>query len=276
VSCRLSIPSVHLLTRLSFIIRISPRNSREPTPTPPTARSRDPYPQDTPQPKPVPQPLPDLELDLPSSPPPIEAVLAARRAKRLAILAKYSGAASVEQSLSPGLGHSSAVQPPQSVAPVSDPMFRAQSSPGPSGMASESRSVRPSGELFTTGPATCSLACYAGHALSRSSSPTPGGFDLEKHDEEEDAQVKVQAQNGGTEQISAADYDPSLDRREDEQKRVRDGPGPADAEVEMVEEEEEEEEYVDDMFAVVLGEKKTKKVKRVVVRSPDHPISPAH
>lgn len=35
------------------------------------------------------EPLPDLELALPPSPPPIEDVLAARRAKRAAILAKY-------------------------------------------------------------------------------------------------------------------------------------------------------------------------------------------
>jgi hypothetical protein len=55
---------------------------------------------------------------------------------------------------------------------------------------------------------------------SMSASPTPDAFELAKDDEQEDAQVKVQAQNGNAEQVSAADYDPSLDRREDEQKRI--------------------------------------------------------
>lgn len=67
----------------------------------------------------------------------------------------------------------------------------------------------------------------------------------------------------------AADYDPSLDRREDEQKRIRDvAPTmnePQPDEVEEVEEEVEEEEELDDMFAVAMGEKKPKKVKKVLV-----------
>jgi serine/threonine-protein kinase PRP4 len=37
-------------------------------------------------------PEPELELDIPPSPPPVEAALAARRARRLAIAAKYSNA----------------------------------------------------------------------------------------------------------------------------------------------------------------------------------------
>jgi serine/threonine-protein kinase PRP4 len=36
------------------------------------------------------RPLPDLELELPPSPPPVEDLIAARRAKRQAILAKYA------------------------------------------------------------------------------------------------------------------------------------------------------------------------------------------
>lgn len=92
-----------------------------------------------------------------------------------------------------------------------------------------------------------------------SASPTPPDFALAKNDEEEDAQAKVHAENG--EQVSAADYDPSLDRREDEQKRV------IVVEPEMIEEEEEEEDDVDDMFAVATNDpkKKVKKVKRVSV-----------
>ena len=81
----------------------------------------------------------------------------------------------------------------------------------------------------------------------------------------------------GGEQISAADYDPSLDRREDEEKRVRCVIGKdaahtgGDKEVEMIdveEEEEEEDDDVEDMFALEPTEKKKKKrkVKKVTVR----------
>jgi len=38
-----------------------------------------------------PEPAPDMELEIPSTPPPVEDVIASRRAKRQAILAKYSG-----------------------------------------------------------------------------------------------------------------------------------------------------------------------------------------
>lgn len=102
-----------------------------------------------------------------------------------------------------------------------------------------------------------------------SASPTPDAFELAKDDEQEDAQVKVQAQNGNAEQVSAADYDPSLDRREDEQKRIlKDDPMAAVAKTMVEEEEEEEEDDVDDMFAVASSVKKAKKVKKVVVSIP--------
>jgi serine/threonine-protein kinase PRP4 len=99
-------------------------------------------------------------------------------------------------------------------------------------------------------------------------SPTSAAFELAKDNEQEDAQVKVQAQNGNAHQISAADYDPSLDRREDEQRRVyKDEP----MDVETIEEEEEDEDDVDDMFAVTSTvKKKIKKVKKVVVSTHAH------
>lgn len=131
---------------------------------------------------------------------------------------------------------------------------------------------------------------------SASASPTPHDFELAKAGDEESAQVEVQAQatvvNGhadGTQQVSAADYDPSLDRREDEERRVRgtthahpngNGNGVQAKQdtteihdVEMIEEEEEaeeEEDDLDDMFAIASGEKKKAKKmkkKKVVVRS---------
>lgn len=105
---------------------------------------------------------------------------------------------------------------------------------------------------------------------SQSASPAPDIFELAKGGEEEGAQAEAQEQakrDGAREQISAADYDPSLDRREDEQRRVRGAKEELNQDVEMIEEEEEEEEDVDDMFAVSVADKKKKikKVKKVIV-----------
>jgi serine/threonine-protein kinase PRP4 len=101
---------------------------------------------------------------------------------------------------------------------------------------------------------------------SQSASPAPDIFELAKGGEEEGAQAEAQEQakrDGAREQISAADYDPSLDRREDEQRRVRGTKEELNQDVEMIEEEED----VDDMFAVFVADKKkkTKKMKKVVV-----------
>lgn len=71
-----------------------------------------------------------MELDLPPSPPLVEDVLAARRAKRLAILAKYSSAGDGIQSQSQS--PSSAVQPPLPSSSLSDPATLA---PSPSASA---------------------------------------------------------------------------------------------------------------------------------------------
>lgn len=64
--------------------------------------------------------------------------------------------------------------------------------------------------------------------------------------------------------MSAADYDPNQDRREDEGKRIHDVDGHTD-DVEMIVEEDEEDDF-DDMFAVAATEKKkVKKIRRIVV-----------
>lgn len=63
----------------------------------------------------------------------------------------------------------------------------------------------------------------------------------------------------------AADYDPSLDRREDEQKRIRDTVHPKGGAIEEEEVEEEVEDDVDDMFAVAMGDKKPRRVTKVSV-----------
>ena len=67
----------------------------------------------------------EMELDLPPSPP-VEDILAARRAKRQAILAKYTGVASVSTGISPSPGPSSAAQPPTPSFSVSNHVSQTQ------------------------------------------------------------------------------------------------------------------------------------------------------
>jgi serine/threonine-protein kinase PRP4 len=108
---------------------------------------------------------------------------------------------------------------------------------------------------------------------SQSASPAPDVFELAKGGEEEGAQAEAQEQakrEGAREQVSAADYDPSLDRREDEQRRVRGAKEELIQDVEMIEDDEDDDDDddVDDMFAVSVGDKKrVKKVKKVVKQS---------
>jgi serine/threonine-protein kinase PRP4 len=111
---------------------------------------------------------------------------------------------------------------------------------------------------------------------SHSASPAPDIFELAKEGEEEGAQAEAQEQlkrDGAREQVSAADYDPSLDRREDEQRRVRGAKEELNQDVEMIEEDEDDdEEDVDDMFSLSTADKKkhTKKVKKVIVCRVSH------
>jgi len=106
---------------------------------------------------------------------------------------------------------------------------------------------------------------------SPSTSPTDGIFELAKDNEQEDAQAEAhaQAQREGDQMISAADYDPSLDRREDEERRVRGSQNEGNEEDIVVEEIEEEDDF-DDMFAIDTGEKKKKNVIKAV-----KPVVPA-
>lgn len=105
------------------------------------------------------------------------------------------------------------------------------------------------------------LITSQGPRASRSPSPA-AEFTLAK-DDEDTSQSQVPRTQGN--QVSAADYDPSLDRREDEHKRVN-----APNEVVVVEEEEEEEEEedddLDDMFADVDAKPKKTKVKKKKVQ----------
>lgn len=225
-----------------------------------------------------------MELDIPTTPPPIEATLAARRAKRLAILAKYSHHPTPDpiNTGTPLSGISSAVPPPPSVVPVSDNL-------------SQLNREEPSTPLSSTGPASDSKSSsfsplprlsFISPPVKRgsvSASPEPNGFTLAK-DGDEQTQDTTQAQNEGGEQVSAADYDPNKDRREDEGKRIHDIDDHAGDDVEMIVEEEDD---LDDMFAVVTTEKKkVKQIRRVLVRehmgstiasltAPQKPTAPA-
>ncbi|KAI9451287.1 kinase-like domain-containing protein [Russula earlei] len=188
----------------------------------------------------------ELDLELATSPVPNDVTLAARRAKRQAILAKYAGVASVNTAEpSPSPGPSSAVQPPLPSTVVSDhqPQYHSIVGQSRSGWISRDQSAGPSHR-----------------PESQSASPAPDIFELAKGGEEEGAQAEVQEQakrDGAREQVSAADYDPSLDRREDEQRRVRGGKAELSQDVEMIEEGDEEDEGdVDDMFAVSTADKK--------------------
>jgi hypothetical protein len=99
-------------------------------------------PQSPPAPEPAPSVQPELELELVTSPVPIELTLAARRAKRQAILAKYAGVASVNTTeASPSPGPSSAVQQPPPSAVVSDPQSQHHSIVVENGAGPASRDI---------------------------------------------------------------------------------------------------------------------------------------
>jgi serine/threonine-protein kinase PRP4 len=207
-----------------------------------------------------------MELDISTTPPPLEATLAARRAKRLAILAKYSNQPTPDPSHTgtPRSGTSSAVPPPPSSVSVSDKLSQINRAEPPSPLSPTTpafdRKSPPSPP-----PSQPSLTSHSpAKRESVSASPEPNGFTLAK-DGDGRTQDTSQTQNEGGEQVSAADYDPNQDRREDEGKRIHDIDNHAD-DVEMVVEEEYEEDDLEDMFAVTTTEKKkVKKIRRVVV-----------
>lgn len=207
-----------------------------------------------------------MELDISTTSPPLEATLAARRAKRLAILAKYSNQPTPDPSHTgtPRSGTSSVVPPPPSNISVSDKLSQINRAEPPSPLSPTipafDRKSPPSPSSFQP-----SLISYpSAKRESVSTSPEPNGFTLAK-DGDGQIQDTTQTPNEGGEQVSAADYDPNQDRREDEGKRIHDIDNHTD-DVEMIVEEEYEEDDLEDMFAVTATEKKkVKKIRRVVV-----------
>lgn len=110
-----------------------------------------------------------------------------------------------------------------------------------------------------------------------SRSPEPSDFALAKAEDDDADHIAVDTDADNQDQILAADYDPSLDRREDEQKRIGNAvvgsETRANDEVDEVEEVEEEEEDLDDMFVAATGKKSKKIVKKVVVSATLFPDS---
>lgn len=195
---------------------------------------------------------PELELTIPDEEQSVAQLLAARRAKRAAILAKYT------HSLSPAPN-----TPDRGVTPAAATQPLIQSLIiGDKATSGESSIVQDADN-----------APLAAHTVSRSATPSEdlgnNGFSLAKETAEESAQEMKGTED--EEQIMAADYDPSLDRREDEARRVKgyvpkEEPARDDMEVDVVEEEEEEiieeeDEEVEDMFAIATSIPKKKKVK---------------
>jgi len=188
--------------------------------------------------------------------------MAARRARRAAILAKYQGGSSTTSSQvntpDRGVTPCSTVQPMVQRLTIEDPAISRE----PSVFQQEGEPVS-----------------AATRTASRSASPVAEDlgnnvFDLAKEGPEEESAPAAKAPEDG-EQVSAADYDPSLDRREDEARRVGawrpDGGSKEEPmDVDVVEEEiieEAEDDEVEDMFAIVTSAPKKKVAVKKTVRS---------
>ncbi|KAG8861248.1 U4/U6 small nuclear ribonucleoprotein prp4 [Tulasnella sp. 330] len=186
-----------------------------------------------------------------------EQIIAARRAKRQAILAKYSSSAPTPSDTPPIPNVSSQ----KSLAPsLTEPSLHSQ--------------IQPTGDT-ENGMTAPSSVMESGIVTPEQASEPQEDFSLTK-DEHDDDDVNDTTSKGSAqqenEQVSAADYDPSQDRREEEMRRVKaidarddhamDIEGGAEEEVEE-EVELEEDDDVDDMFAAIEDRPKQKKVRKV-------------
>ncbi|KAF8514697.1 kinase-like domain-containing protein [Hysterangium stoloniferum] len=232
---------------------VSSRRSEPPKPLPqgdhkPREAHKQTEPAPLPKP-PTPQPEPELELVVPEEELSIEQQIAARRAKRAAILAKYApvSAASSSSQTPDGGTPSATIQPLVRDLTLEDQSRDLSAVPRDVDVSMNDGNVR---------------------AVSRSASPssqsiTDNAFSLAKESALEAEATETRATEDG-EQISAADYDPSLDRREDEARRVRGLGGEPMGVIEVLEGEvvdEEDDEDIDDMFAIATLEPKKKKNK---------------
>ncbi|KAJ7221455.1 kinase-like protein [Mycena pura] len=198
----------------------------------------------------------DTELDLIPSPPPVEQLLAERRARRAAILARH-GSSAPNSNQGSTIGISSSAATPGDITANGTPETHIQNGHGLSTRSKPpSRSPSPAPEhdqeqlVFT---------------LAKPDSPEKSSSDKSQ----EPSQVENrQEEDEGSVQVNAADYDPSLDRREDEARRVQgQGVAPLAAPTLLVDEEEDdddddEEDDVDDMFAFTSTKPKKKTGKK--------------
>ncbi|CAE6397045.1 unnamed protein product, partial [Rhizoctonia solani] len=219
---------------------VSPPKSTTALPSPPQEKINSPKSAPT---------EPAVELEIPSSPPPLEDIIAQRRARRQAILAKHAAASTAPtQPASPALsvggltlnGASSGTGVPSTPLPAI-----------PAHVVQNGRSV-----TGTPEPA----ANKANSAASDNGQATPAGsdgiFSLAKTKDD------TTAMNEGT---SAAEYDPTLDWREDQARRaahqtsqaeLADGIGERGEVKDDSMQVDEEDDDLDDMFAV--GSRKIK------------------
>ncbi|KAJ7684315.1 kinase-like protein [Mycena polygramma] len=210
------------------------------------------------------------ELDLAPSPPPVEQTLAERRARRAAILARHASSAANSNPGSTGPMNGTTT----SISTLAEANGNDSTAPQARATTSVSTPAEANGNDSTAqnghGPTT--------PAKQPSRSPSPGQdqvqeqFTLAKPDSpgkpSTTLKSQVQPQPGsqqeeedGQAQVNAADYDPSLDRREDEFRRVGAAALPAASIAvgnDEEEEEEEDEDEVDDMFAFAGAKTKKK------------------
>ncbi|KAJ1309340.1 hypothetical protein OPQ81_006119 [Rhizoctonia solani] len=218
---------------------VSPPKTTVALPSPPQEKSEPPK-----------QEEPVVELEIPPSPPPLEDIIAQRRARRQAILAKHAAAsAAPTQPASPALsvggltlngGASSGTGAPSTPLP----------NPIPAHVVQNGRSVTGTPEPGAT--KGTSAASDNGQATP---SDKAGIFSLTKTKNE------VATTEEGT---SAAEYDPTLDWREDQARRaahhtqaeIADGIGERGAIADDQMQVDEDDDDLDDMFAV--GSRKIK------------------
>lgn len=226
---------------------------RPDVPTQPDAQSTTGKPSEPPK-----RDEPEMQLDLAPSPPPLEDLIAQRRARRQAILAKHAAAASnpvvpASPALSLSglaLGATSSGAPPTPIpAHVMEQVTAATSrrpsdTPEPVADPRAERAASPSTEN--------------GQATPASSGGGGGTFSLTKNNGQ--PEPPNDTINGTTEgiQVSAAEYDPTSDMREDQARRdaLADGIGERNEHGGTDPMDEDEDEDLDDMFAI--GSRKIK------------------
>lgn len=239
-----------------------------------THPSKPPEPKPKPEPEQPPQQQPEMDITTPQEEPDEESLekqMAARRARREAIRAKYAATAAPTTPIA----SQSQSQSPREETPVAtirpmihDLTLEEKEKPKLSREDREETNGTP-------GPGPTGRTAAPAPA-SRSTSPAANNddnaFSLAKDEPETIPEDSDKTAPDG-EQISAADYDPNQDRKEDEERRVRDiiaknelhGDNAMDVvEEEVVQEVEEEEEDVDDMFAIITN--KTKKTVKVTTK----------